>query len=163
MCNSPTDRATIRHPGHRNRDLLCPRRTAHSGTFCAEGNRLRTKRPRFVTFCTKRYPVHKMSLHTAPTHTTRNPDSPQTDPTTPPAPRRPGPSGRAEELVVITADEVRTGARGVPPAARGRHYPLPSPTHPRRTTPQLETLVCSSYTPQEHETSCAQESARYTR
>ena len=31
------------------------------GTFCAQGNRLRRKRPGFVTFCAKRHPVHKMS------------------------------------------------------------------------------------------------------
>ena len=30
-------------------------------TFCAQGNRLRRKRPRFVTFYAKRHPVHKMS------------------------------------------------------------------------------------------------------
>ena len=29
-------------------------------TFCAQGNRLRRKRPGLVTFCAKRHPVHKM-------------------------------------------------------------------------------------------------------
>ena len=48
-------------PDPRNQAPPRPRCTAHSGTFCAEGNRLRTKRPRFVTFCTKRYPTHKTS------------------------------------------------------------------------------------------------------
>ena len=60
----PRPSTTSSHPDPRNRTPPCPRRTARSGTFCAEGNRLRTKRPRFVTFYTKRYLVHKMSLCT---------------------------------------------------------------------------------------------------
>ena len=94
-------------PDPRNQAPPRPRRTAHSGTFCAEGNRLRTKRPRFVTFCTKRYPTYKTlpcaqnvpahhphphdqeprlsarspTSRAAPTHTTRNPNPPQTDST----------------------------------------------------------------------------------
>ena len=83
--HSPTGRTTSRHrsgqplsypggspagprpphhqqpPDPRNQAPPRPRCTAHSGTFCAEDNRLRTKRPRFVTFCTKRHPTHKMS------------------------------------------------------------------------------------------------------
>ena len=56
---TPPLRTTSRHPAHRNQAPPHPHCTAHSGTFCTEGNRLRTKRPRFVTFCTKRYPTHK--------------------------------------------------------------------------------------------------------
>lgn len=40
---TPPLRTTSRRPAHRNQAPPCPRCTAHSGTFCAEGNRLRTK------------------------------------------------------------------------------------------------------------------------
>ena len=98
-----------RHPDPRNRAPPCPHCTAHSGTFCTEGNRLHTKRPRFVTFCTKR-------------------------PHTPSPPTRPGALG-AIPLAHVEGDSHPHDQEPRPPQTDPTHNQTFHPTHTTNTTP----------------------------
>ena len=96
------------------------------GTFCAQGNRLRRKQPRFVTFCAKRHPVHKMSRpaqnvpphHPHPRGRPRPFLSPVGSQATPPSPARPGAPTPANRPYPVHARGTRT-ARDTPRPAPG--------------------------------------------
>ena len=88
---SNPDHATGGHlmrPGRRRPSLPGGPVRPPRGTFCAQGNRLRRKRPGFVTFCAKRHPVHKMSrpAQNVPPHHPHPRDQDPRPPQTGPAP-----------------------------------------------------------------------------
>ena len=117
-----------------------PHCTAHSGTLCTEGNRLHTKRPRFVTFYTKRHSMHKTSPHITLTHTARSPGCqparprrgrlPPTRPRTPPPKDRPHPQE-------TPGQPHRPHTTRTPPYPHHKHHPHEQVPFSRQTSTVL--------------------------
>ena len=129
-------------PDPRNQAPPRPRCTAHSGTFCAEGNQFHTKRPRFVTFYTKRHSMHKTSPHITLTHTARSsgcqPARPRRGRLPPTRPRTPPPKDRPHPQET-PGQPHRPHTTRTPPYPHHKHHPHEQVPFSRQTSTVLAT------------------------